>query len=105
MGCSMNPTRRDPCKICGFGVIEHDNSAFDVTCTWCLITQGKPLPPEPPHMRVGDRGETINPRTGLRSPPPTTEWHRAPNTVCTTCYLVTGGLIGSLLTSALLWLR
>lgn len=34
--------------------------------------------------------------------PPTTEWHLAPNTVCKTCYLVTGALIGCLLT---LWLR
>ena len=67
--------------------------------------KAKPAPPDPPHMRVGDHGETVNPRTGFRSPPPTTEWHRAPNTVCKTCYLVTGGLIGGLLTSALLWLR
>jgi len=38
----------------------------------------KPPPPEPPFMRIGDHGETVNPRTGERIPPPTTEWRRAP---------------------------
>ena len=90
----MNPTRRDPYKVCGFGVIEHENAPFDVTCTWCLITQGKPLPPAAPFMRIGDKGETVNPRTGERIPPSTTEWRRAPKVVCKHCIFTMGVIAG-----------
>ena len=66
---------------------------------------GKPAPPPAPFMRIGDKGETVNPRTGERIPPPTAEWRRAPNVVCTTCYFVTGAAVGALLTLALIWFR
>jgi hypothetical protein len=102
----MKPFSRDPCAVCGRFLIEHEGDRRDVRCgehtNW---QRPKAAPPAPPEMRIGDSGETINSRTGFRRPPPTTEWHRAPNTVCTTCYLVTGGLIGCLLTLAILWLR
>lgn len=32
-------------------------------------------PPPAPFMRIGERGETVNPVTGERIPPPTTEYH------------------------------
>lgn len=31
----MNSTRRDPCKVCGNHLIEHDGRPFDVTCALC----------------------------------------------------------------------
>ena len=31
----MNATRRDPCKVCGNHLIEHDGKPFDVTCALC----------------------------------------------------------------------
>jgi hypothetical protein len=72
----VKATRRDPCKTCGHFLIEHEGEVFDVRCGYCALT-----------------------------PPPTTEWRRAPKTVCTNCYLIVGGLIGSLLTLGVLWLR
>lgn len=37
--------------------------------------------------------------------PPTFEYRNMPKVVCTNCYLIVGGLIGSLLTLGVLWLR
>ncbi|GLO05616.1 hypothetical protein PPUJ13061_55200 [Pseudomonas putida] len=31
----MNATRRDPCKVCGNHLIEHDGKPLDVTCALC----------------------------------------------------------------------
>ncbi len=47
----MNSFRRDPCKVCGSGLIEHDGRPFDVTCTLCMIGARKGPPPTPPPMR------------------------------------------------------
>ena len=103
---SMKPFRRDPCAVCGHFLIEHSGDRKDVRCSehknWA---RPKEPPPAPPFMRVGDRGETVNPKTGERIPPPTIEWRHAPNVVCTTCYFVTGGAFGALLTLALIWFR
>lgn len=102
----MKPFQRDPCAVCGCYLIEHAGDRKDVRCgehiNWA---RPKEPPPAPPFMRIGDKGETVNPRTGQRIPPPTTEWRRAPKTVCTNCYLIVGGLIGSLLTIGVMWLR
>lgn len=51
-------------------------------------------PPAPPFMRIGDRGETVNPQTGERIPPPTTEWRRAPKVVCKHCIFMMGVIAG-----------
>lgn len=51
------------------------------------------------HLDIRRKGDM--PR-GMFIAPATVEYRKAPNTVCKTCYLVTGGLIGCLLT---LWLR
>lgn len=37
--------------------------------------------------------------------PATVEYHKAPNVVCTTCYFVSGGAVGALITLALIWFR
>lgn len=37
--------------------------------------------------------------------PPTTEWRRAPNVVCSTCYFVSGAVVGALIALALVWFR
>ena len=55
----------------------------------------KPSPPPAPFMRIGDKGETVNPRTGERIPPPTTEWRRAPKVVCKHCIFMLGILAGA----------
>ena len=77
----MKPFQRDPCAACGCYLIEHDGDRKDVRC-----------------------GEHIN-RSRPKEPPPTTEWRRASNVVCTTCYFVTGAAVGALLTLALVWFR
>lgn len=38
----MRPTRRDPCKVCGQHLIEHDNEPFDVKCGFCQLEARKP---------------------------------------------------------------
>lgn len=39
----------------------------------------KKTPPEPPFMRIGEEGDTFNPKTGERVPPPTTECRKVPS--------------------------
>lgn len=38
-------------------------------------------------------------------PPPTVEYHKSPKVSCTTCYFITGAVIGCLLTQLLVWFR
>jgi hypothetical protein len=91
----MRPTRIDTCVVCGRHGIEHDGYAKDVRCpehtSWA---RPKVPPPAPPFMRIGDNGETVNPRTGERIPPPTTEWRRAPKVVCKHCIFMMGIIAG-----------
>lgn len=54
------------------------------------------------HFDILRKGDTPK---GMFIAPATVEYRKAPNTVCKTCYLVTGGLIGCLLTLVILWLR
>lgn len=54
------------------------------------------------HFDIRRKGDL--PR-GMFIAPATVQYRNAPNTVCKTCYLVTGGFIGCLLTLAILWLR
>ena len=42
---------------------------------------------------------------GMFIAPATVEYHKAPKTVCTTCYFVTGAVVGALLVLALIWFR
>lgn len=44
-------------------------------------------------------------RRSEKPKPPTVEYHKAPKTVCTTCYFVSGALIVALLTQLLVWFR
>lgn len=61
---------------------------------YCRCVRRKPPPPEPPFMRIGTHGETVNPKTGERIPPPTTEWCRAPKVVCKHCIFMMGVIAG-----------
>jgi hypothetical protein len=54
------------------------------------------------HFEIVRKGD---PLPGVLRNPATVQYRNAPNTVCKTCYLVTGGLIGCLLTVVILWLR
>lgn len=54
------------------------------------------------HFDIVRKGDA--PR-GMFVAPATVEYCKAPNTVCTTCYLVTGAVLGCLLTLAIQWLR
>lgn len=47
------------------------HNVYDRKCPKCI--------PEPPFMRIGDKGETVNPKTGERIPPPTTEYRKLPS--------------------------
>jgi hypothetical protein len=37
--------------------------------------------------------------------PATVDYHKAPNVVCTTCYFISGAVVGALITLALIWFR
>jgi hypothetical protein len=54
------------------------------------------------HFDIVRKGD---PLPGLLRKPATVQYHKAPETVCTTCYLVSGAVIGCLLTLAIIWFR
>lgn len=54
------------------------------------------------HFHIVRKGDMPK---GMFIAPATVEYHKAPNTICTTCYLVSGGVIGCLLTLAIIWFR
>ena len=102
----MKPFQRSPCAVCGQFLIEHCGDSKDVRCgehkDW---KRPKVPPPAPPFMRIGDKGETVNPKTSERIPPPTTEGHRRRKVVCEHCIFIWGMAAGIWLGIALQSLR
>lgn len=70
----------------------HKHAVYGKRCAKCIP------PPLAPFMRIGERGETVNPETGERIAPPTTQWNRAPKGVCNICFFSIGLFVGCLLT-------
>lgn len=54
------------------------------------------------HFNIVRKGDMPK---GMFIAPATIEYPKAPNVVCTTCYLVSGAVIGGLLTLAIIWFR